>query len=147
MLWEILEEMNESKQTVRLASTSVNEAVASAERAASRLSMLFNKLKVSTSLINELKDEINDEKKIIEDSRSKVEEYEVIIDCMEQEYEEKCCEHCTKISLIKAYHQEIITKNSPCYIMKHWVKDKELHGKYIVSPILYIYSFKKGLTN
>jgi hypothetical protein len=148
MLWEILEEVNESKWTVRLASTSANKAAESAERAASRSSTLFNKLKEITTLINELKGKINDKKKIIEDLRSKVDEYEVMIDCMEQEYEEKCSEHCTKISLIKAYYQEIIAKNSPCYVMKHWVKNKESCGKYIVSPaILSICSFNKGLTN
>ena len=41
---------------------------------------------------------------------SKVDEYEVMIDCMEQEYEEKCNEHRTDISSIKTYYEEIIKK-------------------------------------
>ena len=41
---------------------------------------------------------------------SKVDEYEVMIDCMEQEYEEKCNEHRTEISSIKMYYEEIIKK-------------------------------------
>ena len=49
--------MNESKRTVRLASTSANKVAVSAEMAVSRSSMLLNKLKESTNLINELKDE------------------------------------------------------------------------------------------
>ncbi len=85
--------------------------------------MLLDKLKESTNLLNELKDEINDDKKIISDLCSKVDEYDVMIDCMEQEYEVKCNEHCTKISFIKTYYEEIIKKHSPHYVMKHWVKN------------------------
>ncbi len=130
-----------------LSSSLADKATVSAKRAASRSSMFFNKLKESTTLINELKDKINDEKKIIEDFCIKVDEYEVMIDCMEQKYEEKCSEHCTKITLIEAYYQELITKNSPHYVMKHWVKNKESRGKCIVFSILSICSFNKGLTN
>jgi methyl-accepting chemotaxis protein len=147
MLWEIFNEMNESKHKVKLVYTSAKKAAATAKRATSRSSMLFIKLKESTNLINKLKDEVNDEKKVILDLRSKVDEYEVIIDCMEQEYEEKCNEHCTKISPIKAYYEEIIRKQSPRYVMKHWVKNKESHGKYIATPILSIRSLDKRQTN
>ena len=119
MLWEILNKINKSKRTVRLASTSANKAAVSAERAISKLSMLLNKLKESTNLLNELKDEINDDKEIMSDLCSKVNEYEVMIDCMEQEYGEKCNEHPTKISSIKTYYEEIIKKHSPRYVMKH----------------------------
>ena len=147
MLWEIFNEMNESKHKVKLVYTSAEKAAATAKRATSRLSMLFIKLKESTNLINELKDEVNDEKKVILDLCSKVDEYEVIIDCMEQEYEEKCNEHCTKISSIKAYYEEIIRKQSPRYVMKHWVKNKESRGKYIASLILSICSLDKHQTN
>jgi hypothetical protein len=45
-------------------------------------------LKVSTSLIKELKDEISNEIKTIEELRSKVDEYEVITRCMEHEYKD-----------------------------------------------------------
>ena len=132
MLWEIYNKMNEFKWTVRMASTSANKAAVSAERAVSKaekamsnLSMLLNRLKESTNLINELKDEISDNTKIVLDLHSKVDEYEVMIDCMEQEYEEKCKEHRTKISSIEALYEEIIKNYSPRYVMKHWVKNKE----------------------
>jgi hypothetical protein len=59
MLWETFNKMNESKQTVKLASTSAEKAAASAKRAVCRSSTLYNKLKESSSLINKLKDEIN----------------------------------------------------------------------------------------
>ena len=147
MLWEIFNEINESKRTVRMASTSANKAAVSAERALSKSSMLLDKLKESTNLLNELKDEINDDKKTISDLCSKVDEYEVMIDCMEQEYEEKCNEHCTKISSIKTYYEEIIKKHSPRYVMKHWVKNKQAPGKYIASQIISICSLYKRLTN
>jgi hypothetical protein len=79
MLWETFNEMNKSKQTVRLASTSAEKAAASTKRAVCQLSMLYNKLKESSSLINELKDEINNEKKVILDLHSKVVEYDAIM--------------------------------------------------------------------
>ncbi len=94
--------------------------------------MLYNKLKVSTSLINELKDEIRIDMKTIEELRSKVDEYEVIIDFMEKEYDEKCNKHQAKISSIEAYYQEVIAQNSPRYVMKHWVKNST-GGKYMLS--------------
>ena len=122
MLWEMFEKINESTRTVKIVSTSANKAAASAQKAMNRSSDLCNNLKVSTSLINELKDEIWDEIKTIEELRSKVDEYEVIIDCMEHEYKDKCNKHCTRIASIEAYYQEVIANNSPRYVMKHWVK-------------------------
>ncbi len=98
MLSKMLEEINESKRLKRLASISADKAAASALKAASRSSTLFNILKVSTCLINELKDEINGKMKLIEDLRFKVYEYKVIIECMDCEYEERCIEHRTQIS-------------------------------------------------
>jgi hypothetical protein len=124
MLWKILEEMNESKRTVKIASTSADKADASAQKAVNRSSLLDNKLKVSTTIINELKDEISNEMKTVEELQSKVDEYEVIIGCMEIEYKDKCNKHCTKIASIEAYYQAVIAKNSPRYVMKHWVKNK-----------------------
>ena len=140
MLWETLNEMNESKRTVALASSSAKKTAALAERATGRSSMLYKKLEESSSLINELKDEINDENNVISDLHSKVDEYDVIIDCMEWEYEAKCNEHRTEISTIKAYYEEIIRKQSPRHVMKHWVKNKESRGNYIASLILSIFS-------
>jgi hypothetical protein len=128
MLWETFNEMSESNHTVRLASTSAKKVVAFAEREKGKSSMLYTKLKERSRLINELKNEINDEQKVILDLHSKVVEYETIIDCMEQEYEDKCNKHQTKITSMEAYYEEIIRKQSPCYVMKHWVKNKNLHG-------------------
>jgi Mg2+ and Co2+ transporter CorA len=70
--------------------------------------MLYTKLKESSCLINILKDEINDEQRVILELRSKVDEYEAIIDSMEQEYEDECNNHQTKITSIEAYYEEII---------------------------------------
>jgi hypothetical protein len=139
--------MNESKRTVRLVSTSAEKAAASAKRAVCQSSMLNNKLKESSSLINELKNEINDEKKVISDLHSKVVEYDAIIDCMEQEYKDKCNEHQTKITTIEVYYEEIIRKQSPRHVMKHWVKNKDLCGNYIASPNFSIFSLDKRQTN
>ena len=109
--------------------------------------MLYNKLKESSSLINELKDEINDEKKVISDLHSKVVEYDAIIYCMEQEYEDKYNEHQTKITTIEVDYEEIIRKQSPHHVMKHWVKNKDLCGNYIASPNFSIFSLDKRQTN
>ena len=139
MLWETFNEMNNFKRTMRMASTSAEKAAATAERATCQSSLIYNKLRESSNLINELKDEIRDENKVILDLRSKVDEYDVIIDCMDQEYEAKCNEHQTKISPMKAYYEEIITKQSPCYVMKHWVKNKESSGKCILHLRIFYY--------
>jgi hypothetical protein len=147
MLWETFDEMSESKRTVRLATTSAKKAAASAERATEKLFMLYKKLKESSSLINELKDEINDDQKVISDFHSKVDGYEVIIDCMEREYEDKCNEHQTKITLMEAYYKEIIRKQSPRHVMKHWVKNKDLRGNYIAFLRFSFFSLDKRQTN
>jgi hypothetical protein len=129
MLWEMFEEMNESKHAVKIASTSADKAATSAQKAMNRSSDLYNKLSISTSLVKELKDEICNEIKTIEELRSKVDEYEVIIG-MEHEYKDECNKHCTRIASIEAYYyQEFIANNNPRYVMKHWVKNKT-HGKY-----------------
>jgi hypothetical protein len=85
-------------------------------------------LKVNTGQINELKVEIIDGLKTIEELHSKVDEYEVIIDCMEKEYEWKCNEQHTKISSLEVYYQEVIAEKSLRYVMKKWVKNK-MQGK------------------
>ncbi len=110
--------------SVKIASISADKAGASAQKAANRSAVLYNKLKISTSLINELRDEIRDDVKAIEELRSKVDEYEVIVDFMEIEYEDKCSEHRTQIASIEAYFQAVIAKYSLRYVVKHWVKNK-----------------------
>jgi hypothetical protein len=83
----MLVEMNELKRSVKVASMSADKALASKQKAAMKASALFDKLHVSTCLINELKDDINDEMKTIKDLRNKVDKYEEIIGWMEHEYE------------------------------------------------------------
>jgi len=134
MLWETFNEINESKRAVRIASTSAEKVAAYAERVQGKSSTLYTKLKESSSLINTLKDEINDEQRVILELRSKVDEYEAIIDSMEQEYEDKCKDHQTKITSIETYYEEIIRNQSPRYVMKRWVKNKDLRGNYIACP-------------
>jgi hypothetical protein len=65
-----------------------------------------------------LKDEIINGMKTIEELHSNVDEYEVIINYMEKEYEWKCNEQRTKISSLEAYYQEVIAENSPCYMIR-----------------------------
>jgi hypothetical protein len=49
---------------------------------------------------------------------------------MEHEYEERCEEYETRIDSLKGYYEAIIEKNSPRYVMKHWVKNKS-RGEYV----------------
>ncbi len=127
MLCEMLDEMNESRWTVKFASASADKTMTLSKKAAKRASILFKKLQTSTSLINELKDEINNKTRTIDDLKKKVGEYDEVIDWMEHEYEERCQEYETQIDSLKAYYEAIIAKNSPRYVMKHWVKNKS-HG-------------------
>ncbi len=79
MLCEMLAEMNELKWSVKVASTSADKALVSKQKAAIKASALFDKLHVSTCLINELEDDINNKMKTIKDLRNKVDKYEAII--------------------------------------------------------------------
>jgi hypothetical protein len=128
MLCEMLVEMNESKRSVKVASTSADKASASKQKAAMKASALFDKLHVSTCLTNELKDDINDKMKTIKDLRNKVDKYEEIIGWMEHEYEEKCNKYQSTISSINSHYEEVIATNSPQHVMKHWVKNKSRAG-------------------
>lgn len=119
MLWEILNEVNESKQSAKIASTTVDRALVSVQKAVTISSVLYNKLKERRGLINKLKDVITDVTKTIRELCSKVDEYKDIIDCME-----KGNEHRIKISSLEAYYQQVIEQNSLHYMMKHWVKNK-----------------------
>ena len=105
------------------------------KKAAKRASILFKKLQTSTSLINELKNEINDKTKTIDGLKDKVGEFDEVIDWMEHEYEERCQEYETRIDSLKAYYEAIIAKNSLGYVIKHWVKNK-LRGEYVYVMIL-----------
>ena len=120
--------MNELKRSVKVASRSADKASASEQKAAMKASALFDKLRVSTCLINKMKDDINDKMKTIKDSRNKVDEYKEIIGWMEHEYEEKCNKYQSTISSINAYYKEVIATNSPWHVMKHWVKNKSRAG-------------------
>jgi methyl-accepting chemotaxis protein len=95
MLCVMLDEMNESRRTVKFASSSADKAMTLSKKATKRASILFKKLQTSTSLINELKDEINDKTRTIDDLKKKVGEYDEVIDWMEHEYEERCQEYET----------------------------------------------------
>ena len=63
MLWETFNRMSELNRTVRLASTLAKKAAAFVEREKGKSSMQYTKLKESSRLINELKDEINNSRK------------------------------------------------------------------------------------
>jgi len=102
--------------------------------------MMMRKLKLSSNLINELKDDIQDETMMVDDLKQKVNEYEDIIDGMEHEYEETCQNYQTKIGSIEAYYTAIIAKNTPRYVMKQWVKNKT-RGEYIQYTMILIASF------
>jgi methyl-accepting chemotaxis protein len=62
------------------ASASANKATTSSEKAAKRASILFKKLQTSIGLINELKDEINEETRTLDDLKKNVGEYDEVID-------------------------------------------------------------------
>ena len=140
MLCEMLDEMTESRRSVKFASTTANKATTSAEKSAKRAPILYAKLKSSSSLINELKDDIQDKTMMVDDLQQKVNEYEDIIDWMEHEYEETCQDYQTKIDSIEAFCTAIIAKNTPRYVMKHWVKNKT-RGEYIQHAMILIVSF------
>ncbi len=82
MLCKMLHEMNESRRTIKFASASADKTTALSKKAGKRVSILFKKLQTSTSLINELKDEINDKTRTINDLEKKVGEYDEVIDWM-----------------------------------------------------------------
>ncbi len=128
MLCEMLAEMNELKWSVKVASTSADKALASKQKAAMKASALFDKLCVSTCLINELKDDINNEMKTIKDLLNKVDEYEEIFGWMKHEYKGKCNKYQSTISSINAYYEEVIATNSPWHVMKHWEENKSRAG-------------------
>jgi methyl-accepting chemotaxis protein len=67
MLCKMLDEMNESRRTIKFASASADKAMTLSKKAAKRASILFKKLQTSTSLTNKLKDEINDKTRTIDD--------------------------------------------------------------------------------
>jgi hypothetical protein len=71
MLCKMLVEMNESRRSVKFASTTANKAMSTAQKCAKRASILFMKLKSSTSLINKLKDDINSKTRKIDDLKKK----------------------------------------------------------------------------
>ena len=140
MLCEMLDEMNKSRRSVKFASTTANKATESTVKSAKRASILYAKLKSSSNLINELKDDIQDETMMVDDLKQKVNEYEDIIDWMEHKYEETCQNYQTKIGSIEAYYTAIIAKNTPRYVMKQWVKNKT-RGEYIQYTMILIASF------
>jgi hypothetical protein len=127
---------------VKVVSMSADKASASKQKAAMKASALFDKLRVSTSLINELKGVINNKMKTIKDSRNKVNKYEEIISWMEHVYKEKCNKYQSTISSINAYYEKVIAMNSPWYVMKHWVKNKSSADNYCLClHVLALYSF------
>jgi len=75
MLCEMLDEMNKSRRSVKFASTTANKATESTVKSAKRASILYAKLKLSSNLINELKDDIQDETMMVDDLKQKVNEY------------------------------------------------------------------------
>jgi hypothetical protein len=77
---------------------------------------------------------------MVDDLQQKVNEYEDIIDWMEHKYEETCQNYQTKIDSIEAYYTAVIAKNTPRYVMKHWVKNKT-RGEYIQHAMILIVSF------
>ena len=76
-----------------------------------------------------------------------MDEYEAIIDSMEQEYEDKCNDHQTKITSIETYYEEIIRNQSPRHVMKRWVKNKDSCGNYITCPRSLFFGLHKRQTN
>ena len=85
-----------------------------------RASTLASQLKTSTALYNALQDTVRDEQMKVEELETKVDEYEDIIDLIEQEYEERASEFKNLIDYIDQYVEEV----SPLCIQKHVVNNK-----------------------
>ena len=91
-----------------------------AEASKVRVSTLASQLKTSTDRYNALKDTMRDEQIKVEELETKVDEYEDIVDLIEQEYEERTSEFNNLIDYIDQYVEVV----SPLCIQKHVVKNK-----------------------
>ena len=91
-----------------------------AEASKVRYAMIANQLKTSTAQYNTLKDTVRDEQIKVEELETKVNEYEDIVDLIEQEYEERTSEFNNLIDYVNQYVDEV----SPRCIQKHVVKNK-----------------------
>ena len=91
-----------------------------AEASKVRALKLASQLKTQTALYNELQYKLRDEQIKVEELEEKVDEYEVVIDMIEQEYEERTSEFKNLIDYIDQYVEEV----SPLCIQKHMVKNK-----------------------
>ena len=103
-----------------------------AEASKVRASKLACQLKTQTALYNELQDKVRDEQIKVEELEEKVDEYEVVIDMIEQEYEERTSEFNNLIDYIDQYVEEV----SPRCIQKHMVKNKGGRGELCQCHIL-----------
>ena len=91
-----------------------------AEASKLRASTLADQLKTSTARYNALKDIVRDEQMKVEELETTVDEYEDIIDLIEQEYEERTSEFKNLIDYVNQYVEEV----SPLCIQKHVVKNR-----------------------
>ena len=123
MMYEMLDEVKESTQLKKLASS---DAVA----AHNKVFSLMRKVQMMTVVCSELKDEISDEYNTNAALQEKVDEYEVIIDTMQKEYAEKVAEYDSIIDYMDSYYEDTMRELQPQFIMKHWVKNKT-RGEYI----------------
>ena len=74
-------------------------------------------------MCNDLTDELKDEQAAVEELEEKQEEYENVIDYMNNQYESKINEYKGIIKFMDHYYESEIEKLSPIYVKKHCVKN------------------------
>ena len=78
---------------------------------------------------NELKDQVKDEHKLVEELNEKVEEYDQVIEVMKAEYDEQVEEFDDVVAYMDHYYEEVVRTTTPLQIKKHRVKNEGTRGK------------------
>lgn len=113
---ELLDEVLAYKKDNRLAEKTAIDCQMKATSSARHLRDL-------RAMCNDLTDELKDEQASVEELEEKQEEYENVIDYMNNEYESKIKEYKGIIEFMDHYYENEIENLSPSYVKKHWVKN------------------------
>ena len=127
---ENLSQLLDERKTQMAANKHLTKQAEASKVRASR--KLASQLKTRTALYNALQDKMRDEQIKVEELEAKVDEYEVVIGMIEQEYEERTSEFNNLIDYIDQYVEEV----SPLCIQKHMVKNKGGRGELCQCHIL-----------
>jgi hypothetical protein len=96
----------------------LKEAMCSASESTAKMlqikvTSLMSRLQTMISMCNDLKDEIIDESNLCTELQEKLDKYEVVIDLMQREYEEKESEYKSIIEYIDLYYEKVIQQVQP----------------------------------